>query len=136
MRRMTAWIFENTQSSLTSATAALKEITGQCIEIHPSVMLLFDFRIYRHKELLANLLSASITLSAQNWKTAMIPSMQEWLAKVRHVCLLNKLSTVCKYKAGSFTALRAFQTQRRAFVSSKYMEHCEVRLRENILMLL
>lgn len=97
-------------------------------------MLLFDFGDYKHKDLLANMLTASISLLVQNWKTTKVPSKIEWLLKLRYVCLLNKLSADCKYRAGHNT-LKNFQ-EWDAFIRSKYMVHYKEQVRGNILLLL
>lgn len=130
------WECSLVESYLQKLGAVLKEVTGQELKLHPRVMILLDLRKYKHKDLIANMLTAAITLLAQNWKTTKVLSMQEWLLKVCYVCLLNKLSAICKYRTGYLNALKNCQSQWEVFIRSKYMAHHKIQVRKNILMLL
>lgn len=104
----------------------LQTVTGQEIQLHPRVLLLFDFdKDYRNKELLANMLAAANLLIAQRWKTGEVPSLDEWLLKVCHLCLLNKLSAACRYRMGSAHALKNNSLHWDCFLASRYTR-CQV----------
>lgn len=56
----------------------VKEETGQEIQLHPRVMLLSDFdKNCRYKDLMANILTASLLLLAQRWKTPIVPTLHQ-----------------------------------------------------------
>lgn len=119
-----------------SIRSVVQEITNQVLQLHPKVMLLFDFGDCRHKDLLANMLTAGIAVLVQKRQTARIPHVREWMLKVCYVCLLNKLSAVCRYRLGNTNALPNIQLQWKVFIWSSYLNAQTVTVKECVLQLL
>lgn len=67
----------------------------------PRVMMLADMlgiAVANMKTIIVNMLAAASMLIASKWKTPDIPTVNEWLTKVRFMGLLaKKLSAVCRY---------------------------------------
>lgn len=65
---------------------AILEVTGRSLQLNPREMLLFDLGSdCKHKTLVANMLTAAALLLAQKWKSQEIPTITEWLAKIRYM---------------------------------------------------
>lgn len=95
---------------------------GVSLPLHPRWFLLMYFiyfQIRRGKILLANLLMAATIIIARYWESTIIPSLIEWVSKVKYACLGN-LSVVSKYRLGNTKGLGTFSSQWRGFVNSKY----------------
>lgn len=63
------------------------KINGLLVAFHPCIFLLNDFQhhhLLKQKVFLANLLTAATLLMAKNWKSPWVPSLEEWLAKIRY----------------------------------------------------
>lgn len=88
------------------------EGTGYLLQLHPREMLLFDLdRSCGSKGLVAYMLSAASFLLAQKWKSQELSSTAQWLIKVRHMSLLNKLSAVSRFRVGNLIALKRYNEQ-------------------------
>lgn len=68
--------------------------------------------ILGHKMLIVNVLVAAKMLIAAVWKSLQIPTKNDWLTKLRHIMLMNKLSTISAYRQGVEPALVKFKKQR------------------------
>lgn len=82
----------------------LSHITGEGILVNPRLMLLIDFEHFNwqsHQMLLANLLTTASLLIAKGWKLEDPPTLVEWIVKVRLMCLVSKLSALCRYRVGA-----------------------------------
>lgn len=80
----------------------------------PLVMLLGDFRGCEFsKTLLFNMIAAATMVISRKWKSLELPSVGEWLSKVRYIvtALMNKLSAICAYRIGDEKALYKFNKQ-------------------------
>lgn len=67
------------------------------------MFFLFDFSNMgscKCKQLVTHMLTAVSLLIAQRWKSEELPNIGERLAKVQYLCLLNKLSAMCKLQTG------------------------------------
>lgn len=62
----------------------------------------------KHKYLLLSLITAASTLLALYWKNNLVPSKQEWKAKLCHICLMSKLSAFRRSRSGSLDAFEKF----------------------------
>lgn len=72
------------------------------------------------RELLTHMLIAAALLIAEHWKEHEKVTMTEWIAKVRYMCLISKLTAVMRHWGGQSNALNAFKLQWSCFVKSKY----------------
>lgn len=57
------------------------------------------------------MLAGASMLVASKWKSAEIPSTDEWLSKVGYTALMSKLSAVCAYRTSQEGALVKFHEQ-------------------------
>lgn len=76
--------------------------------------LLSDFaccKMGSSKVLMANILAAAMTLIASTWKSSDVPTVGEWLRKIRYMGPMGKLSAICSYRAGRENALEEFREQ-------------------------
>lgn len=86
-------------------------------------MLLCDFtgcKVGASGVLIANMLTTATIPIVKKWKPAEIPSMNEWLSKVRYVGLMSKLTAICNYRAGHKSAVLSFYMQWESFMLSNY----------------
>lgn len=60
--------------------------------------------------LLAYMFTAATQLTALNWKSSVVPPVEDWMFKVRHVRLLSRLSPMCPYRMGCLPELSRFKT--------------------------
>lgn len=56
-------------------------------------------------------------IMATDWKSSNIPSLEEWLLKLRHFLLLNKLSDINKFCMGQLRAMGRFQKEWTPFMN-------------------
>lgn len=62
-----------------------------------TIMLLLDIECCKNealKDLMINMLIAATLLIVKKWKFTKIPTINEWLAKVQYMGLINKLSAM------------------------------------------
>lgn len=89
----------------------------------PRLTILLDFgffKIWHHRLLLANLLTAACILVAKTWKLEESPSMEDWIIKVRLICLVSKLSALNGYSRGVDQAITRFTTNWAFFIHSSF----------------
>lgn len=101
----------------------MQSIIGKKFPCTPWVMLLGNIEDSFNdisKILLINMLAAAATLIANKWKTLEVPTLSEWLAQVRFVSLMCKLSAICGYTAGQINDIANFKAQWKLFMRSKY----------------
>lgn len=99
-------------------------------------MLLGDFdgcNLRPSKVLLANPLAAATMLIASQWKLLEAPSMNEWLGKVRFLCLMGKRTAIGNYRVGQEGALQKYYTQWEPFWRLKYVGNLTWSMQEGIL---
>lgn len=80
------------------------------------------------------MLTAATLLIAQRWKSVEVPTLREWLSKVHYMCLVNKLSAMCRYGAGYVNDVKMFVTM--GVVMSRYAENQLTNVKEYILSVL
>lgn len=100
----------------------IQEVLRKGIPWSPRVMLLADFEgtdIGQAKELVVNMLSAAAMLIASKWKSPIIPTITEWLIKVRCTVLMTKISAICAYRAGCMNAPTRFTQYWEQFTLSR-----------------
>lgn len=116
-----------------------KSIAGTALPFVPQVMLLGNFRgceLMVSKMLLINLIAAATMVVVRKWKSSELPLVGEWLSKVRYTALMNKLSTICAYRAGDANALYNFNKQWELFLFSGYMTYQTMGVHDSILPIL
>lgn len=62
---------------------------------NPRSLLLGDIKLRqtkRYTDFMANMLTATAPLIAGSWKSEIVPSVEGWLFKIRHISLLSKRS--------------------------------------------
>lgn len=73
-------------------------------------MLLLDFEhagVVLLKDFLAHMLTAAtLIIIAKPWKTQEKASVTDWIAKVKYMCLINKLTAIIKVRMGNTNALK------------------------------
>lgn len=62
-------------------------------------------------------------LIVPNWKSPEVPSVEEWLAKVRYVCLMYKLSLIRRYRAGDTSKVGKYRGQWLPFALYSQIRH-------------
>lgn len=62
-------------------------------------------------QLLVNLCVAASLLLATKWKSVDVPSKEEWLGKVRFLCLKSKLFALLKFRQRNGLAFEYFKKQ-------------------------
>lgn len=72
------------------------------------------------KELLTHMLTAATLLIVKYWKSDEEVTDREWIEKVKYMCLVNKLTAIIRYRAGKVNVLKAFETEWKYFVESRY----------------
>lgn len=80
---------------------ALTQIFGMAVPKDSRLMILMDFGFFKiphYRLLLANLLPAVSLLVAKVRKLEESPSMEDWVIKVRFMCLVSKLSAMNSYR--------------------------------------
>lgn len=76
---------------------ALSQISGMVVPKDPRLNILMDFAHFRmssHRTLFANLLSAASLLIFNVWILEELPSIEDWVNKVRYMCLVSKVSAL------------------------------------------
>lgn len=76
-------------------------------------------KVRTYKELLANMLTAAALLMVKKCKSVEIPTWEEWISKVRYMCLITNVSAMCIYRAGHYQAIVNFMSQWGVFVNSR-----------------
>lgn len=67
---------------------------------------------YKFKKiLLLNFCIAASLLIASKWKSEVVPNKEEWLARMRYLALMAKLTAVVQYTQGHLMALDQFKKQ-------------------------
>lgn len=72
------------------------------------------------RELLVNMLAVAIMLIASKWKSPTVPTINEWLSKIRYMAIMAKISAICIYRVGQMSALTEFNRHWEPFICSKY----------------
>lgn len=62
-----------------------------------------------HKEVLAHMLTAATLLIAKHWKSQENVTIADWVAKLKYICLINKLTATIKYRMGKTNALQTLK---------------------------
>lgn len=86
--------------------------------------------------LITYMLTASILSVVGKRKSEEIPLVTEWLAKVRYLGLMNKLSAICIYRTGQENAIENFTMQWGLFWCSNYVGYQIDHIKESILSVL
>lgn len=88
----------------------IRDLTGINLQFHPR---LFDFDYFGIKLQIpiAHLLLAALVLIDKKWKTNFIPTVDEWLSRIRFLFLMCKLTAISKYRSGTIKALDLFSKQ-------------------------
>lgn len=63
------------------------------------------------KMLLLNLSLAASLLRATHWKSGILPSKEDWWAKLRFILLMSKLTALVKFRQGNLSAITKFKQQ-------------------------
>lgn len=75
------------------------------------------------------MLNAANLLLAQKWKSQGIPAPAEWWGQRRYLCLLNRLSAVCRFQTGAYSALKRFKCYWEMFQTSNLVDYVTMNVR-------
>lgn len=84
----------------------LQDIMGIKIQLTPRTMLLLENVKGIKEELTSHMWTVAVLLIAQGWKSTEVPTVSEWIVKVRYMCLMNKCSVMCRYRGGQTNAIK------------------------------
>lgn len=99
----------------------------------------YDFKatfLEKYSEIATNLLPLVALLIAQNWKENRPPLLIDWLGKLWHVFLLNKLTAIAHFDAGDLRAFDRFWKQWSIYVLAVGRQGSDNNIRNQILELL
>lgn len=114
----------------------LQGIAGHKVRLNPAVMLLFAFgNGCKCVKSYGEYVDCGMFINSTKMESA-IPTVGEWLVKVRYLCLLNKLASMCRYRMGFVNALEKFGLQRECFLVSRYAKYSIANVKEYILTVL
>lgn len=99
------------------------EITEIKLPLLAGVLLLLDFDFVGatvKRCILAYMLTAALLLVAKHWKTQEGLTISDWVLKLQSICTMSKLTAIMRFRNGQPNALKAFASEWKCFINSKY----------------
>lgn len=102
----------------------LSQIIGVRVPLTRLITLLFDFgcfKLQNYKVWLDDVFTEVSMLIAKAWKLKDTPTLDAWIDKMRSMCLMSKLITLCKYRAVDEWSVNRFMCQWAPFINSQFV---------------